>query len=151
MGAPLFFRRELGALRPADDNANRLLSKLKLGALVMVEIRRPRNAKHHRKWWVLVQLIADNLEGHYPAERISDLIKVRIGHVTRIRTMSGVTELPKSISFASMDQTAFEDFYDRAIAYICSDLLPGLDRDDLTREVLALLDGPDAPATRTAS
>ena len=44
--------------------------------------------------------------------------------------------VPKSISFASMDQTAFEIFYNATLDYICAKIIPGMVPEELQAEVI---------------
>jgi hypothetical protein len=48
---------------------------------------------------------------------------------------------PKSISFATMDQTSFSQFYDRALEVITTKILPGVDKQDLTDRVKKIMAG----------
>lgn len=128
--------KHFGALRSAGPDAEDILSNIPNGAQVMVEIKRPRNIKHHRMWWALCQLIADNSERYKSAEDVSDMLKVGGGHCKRFEISDGrVVYVPKSISFASMDQTAFSGLWERVIAYVCSHVIRGLDESDIKREV----------------
>ncbi len=47
----------------------------------------------------------------------------------------------KSIAFDKMKQDEFEEFYDRAIELITTVILPGINREDVNREVDAILAG----------
>lgn len=127
-------------LLAADAGAEAAMAKIKQGALVMVDVTQPRNLRRHRLYWSLMQKVAENLDG-VTAETVSDVVKIRIGHVNTLKTISGLVQTPKSISFSAMDETAFSDFFERAVAFICADVIPGLDRDDLTREVLEMVGG----------
>lgn len=135
------FRKELGGLRPLDAAAATILAKYKLGDMVAVDVVKPRCIGHHRLYWSLCQKVAENMPGDFDAEVVSDVIKVRTGHVTCVRTKAGEMFLPKSISFAAMDQLAFNDFFDRAIRVVVSDILPGVNSDDLRAEVENMLAG----------
>ena len=53
-------------------------------------------------------------------------------------------EIPLSISFAKMDQTEFESFYERAMDFLIAEVLPGIDSADLEREVQEIIDSTDA-------
>ena len=134
------FRKGLRWLEPADDTGKAAIASLRHGELVMVEVRHARNIRHHQKWWALMSLIADNLDG-VTAETVCDVIKVGIGHVHTVKTKRGLVHIPKSVSFASMDQTAFDAFYQQAIHYIVSDVLPGVNSSDLEREVITMIGG----------
>lgn len=135
---PLFMVRTAEGLRPANPSDAEQLQRVKAGALVRVDVKRPRNVAQHRLYWAMVTLIASNLDRVQP-ETLHDLIKLRTGHVHVVRTTKGLVELPGSISFASMSQEAFDAFFQRAIDYVVTDVIPGLSRDDLTREIDAMI------------
>jgi hypothetical protein len=139
MAAPVFFRKDLRVLRPEGEAAESIMSKIKLGDIVTVEVRKPRCLSHHRLYWALCQIVAANMEGDYDAEVVSDVIKVRAGHVTPVKTARGELFLPKSISFSNMDQVAFRDFFDRALRVVVTDIIPGLNSDVLRAEVEAIV------------
>lgn len=152
--APLFFRKDLGALRPANDAAEQAMSKVKHGTEVRVEMRRPRNLQHHKKFWALASIVADNQEHYASAEHLVDALKVATGHC---ETHAGKPEtvacphcggtfkhqtiiyVPHSISFKSMDQAEFEAFYERCLDIVAKHVIPGIDKDDLRREVEGFL------------
>ena len=134
------FRKGLRGLEPVDSAAAESIATLPVGGMVMVEVTRARNIRHHRKWWALMSLIADNLPG-VSAETVCDMIKIGVGHVHAVKTKRGMVSIPKSISFAAMDQAEFDRFYDHAVHYIASDVLPGVSSADLEREVLSMIGG----------
>lgn len=135
------FRRDISSLRPVNSQADDVMRRLKHGDLVSVDVRKPRNVGMHRLYWALCQLVASNMDGDFSSEVVSDVIKVRTGHVTVVRTKKGEVFIPKSISFASLDQIQFAEFFDRAIKVVVSDILPGLDSDTLRSEVEAIIGG----------
>lgn len=140
MAAPLLFRKDLGSLRPGNAQAEEWLAKQPLGALIQVEAKRPRNVAFNAKFWAMLTIIADNVEGLTP-ELLCEVVKLRTGHVDVVKTKRGIVEIPRSISFAAMSEDDFSAFYDRAIAFILSDILPGLNKDDLNREIEAVMGG----------
>jgi hypothetical protein len=129
------FRKELGCLRPTDGAGEELLRKIKLGAVVTVEVKRPRNLQHHRKFWALMQLLYENQEHYQSADEICTVFKFRIGHTKKIKTRDGIVEEPLSIAFAAMDQDAFDGFYDRALDFAVKEILPGMQEGVLRAEV----------------
>lgn len=137
--------KSLGGLKPADGRAEELLGKVKLGGTVEVEWKQPRNLKMLRLYWALCQLVAENTEGYNP-DNVSDLIKLGTGHYTPLRMptkdgQSVIHYMPKSISFAAMDQTQFDKFFDSAINFVIQRLLP-VSKSDLEREVYELVGIP---------
>lgn len=138
------FRRTLTSLVPADEEAEELLRKIKVGSLVTVDVKRGRNLQHHRKFMALLRLVWKNQDHFNSVDEILGVFKHRIGHVDVVQTKYGEVRLPKSISFANMDQTEFESLYDRAVQFLITEVIPGLDKDDLKREVEDILLGRGA-------
>ena len=134
----LFFR-QMGALRPADEAAEAILSRCKDGELVAVDVKRGRNLAHHRKLFKLFQIVADNQTHYIDADQILVAFKFAVGWTDKIKTKRGVVEIPRSISFAKCDQDEFNIFYDKAVNYLCTEVIPGMDGDALKREVDELL------------
>ncbi len=52
--------------------------------------------------------------------------------------------VPKSISFASMTQSRFEEFYDRCVDIILTRFLPSVNKDELNDRVNDILEGRNA-------
>ena len=130
------FRKELGCLRPVGPEADELLRRWKLGDLVTVDVKRPRNIAHHAKFFAMLNLIWLNQEHYKSVEEVLTAFKFAIGHTQKINTRRGMIEVPKSISFARMDQTAFDEFYSKAVDFVCAEVVPGLAKEDLQKELL---------------
>lgn len=136
----ILLKHALGALRPVDAQGEEVLRGIKNGAIVKATIKRPRNVRHHRLYWGLVSILFDNQSRYSTPEELSDVIKVATGHCTVIQTGDGKEiRIPKSISFAKMDQDAFRQFFDRVVDLAVTRIIPGLSRDDLRREVLEMI------------
>lgn len=130
------FRKDFGCLRAADVRAEEFLAKVKFGDLVMLEAKRPRNIAHHAKFFAMLQKIFENQSHYKSVDDILDAFKFAVGHTRKIKTARGVIEVPLSISFASLDQDQFNEFYDKAVDFVCSDVIPGLQKEDLAKELL---------------
>lgn len=135
------FRKTIHGLSPHNQMGRDVMAKYALDDLVMVDVVKPRNLGHHRMYWALCQKVADNIDGEYSAELISDVLKLRSGHCTAVRTKSGEVFIPKSISFAAMDQLAFNEFFDRIVRVVCTEVLPGVNSDELREEIENMLGG----------
>lgn len=136
--AKLVLRKTLnGRLEPTDEIAREVLSKIGVGDLVMVEIRRARNIQHHRKFYALMALVFQNQERYTNLDELVDVVKVYVGWCEQHTTAAGeLIYRPKSINFARMDQIEFDGFYDRVIEMILKRFLPTVTREDLERELL---------------
>lgn len=133
----LFLRGRSGGLYGIDRYSADSIVKL-MGREVECEVRQPRNLKHHRKYWALCSLCADN--SSYTAEQVNDIFKLRCGITTQSQLADGtIVQHPGSISFAKMDQTGFAEFYDRVMSVVLMDILPGVKQPDLERELRELI------------
>lgn len=131
----ILMRKEFTALRPVDAAGHQAMAKLAHDDLVTVEIRKSRNLQHHRLFWALCSLVADNVTG-VTAEQVAGVLKLKTGHCDPVKTADGTIHMiPKSISFAAMDQTEFSAFYDRVVEVVQRDWLPGVKQADLRREL----------------
>lgn len=144
----VFLQRRMSALRPIDEAGASALADIPQGEIVRVTIRRPRNLMHHRKFFALIKAIFPH-QAHYPTEEtLLAAIKVALGYGESVKLHDGRTIIiPSSISFAKMDQGAFDSFYDRALHLILTKILPGVDRKDLDREVADILAGYGSAAS----
>ncbi len=134
--------RDRSALVPSDSASLEALRKFKDGDIVSAVIKRPRNPKHHRKLFAMLQIVWEGtaVQDKYPTkENLLDALKLALGYCEPVRLPNGECAVKvKSIAFESMDQTAFEKFYDAAVDVILTQLVPHLKREDLAREVEAM-------------
>jgi hypothetical protein len=150
MASAVIMRRGLRGLEPDNDLSRHAMSKLKLGDAVRVEIKRPRNLRWHRRYWALVSLIADNTERYVPDD-IHALLKLRCGCRRLIVDSRGQHWIPDSISFNRMSHDEWVAFWDRVVEYVDTELLPGVGKETLARELADLVGvAPEAEPARAA-
>ena len=150
--------------KAADEDAAKALARVKDGEVFLVDFVRHRNVKHHRKLFALLKIAADNSDDYNGnVERLLDDVKEYTGRFdakivpvknTRFRRVVArlapvlekvglpmpaffVIIRPHSIAFESMDQNEFEPFYQEALDYVCAQVLPGVNREDLEMEILS--------------
>lgn len=134
------FRKAFGALRPVDEDGERALRSFRNGDLVQLEIKRPRNLKHMRKFFALMQLVYENQERYATVEALVNAIKISIGHYDVLALPNGDrAQIPKSIAFHAMDQVAFEKFYDQVIKLVVVHFLPHVTEEFLERKIQDLV------------
>ena len=124
-------------LRAADAAAEEFLAKTRTGAEVHGKLGLPRNAKFHRKFFAAVNYFAEQSglttqaaeRNVYVApiiQKLLEIIKIRSGHFYEIETPSGkVLQIPMSISFSTMNNEEFKEFYSRALAAMIS-MMPSI-------------------------
>src|SRR3990167_4678587 len=135
----VLLRKGFEMLQQGDDAAQRLIGSLRHGEFIAADIKRPRNLGHHRKFWALMELVARNQKYYASAEQVCAAFKVAVGHADYVKTKRGMIGIPKSISFANMDQSEFEAFYSKAVEYLTTEVIPGLNKDALRSEVEEML------------
>ncbi len=124
-------------LIPSDSESWAEFARVPFGKPLHVAVKQPRNSGHHRKFFALVHRMANAL-GVNP-EGLRDHLTVRAGHVNIVKTEDGIREYPASIAFAVMDQTEFNQFFNRCVVAICEDW--GIKRPDVLDAVRDLIDG----------
>ena len=138
----LFCKVTETGLVPLDDNDWEVKKLLRLGSDVKVHITMPRNIKFHRKFFALLNLTLDNMRENvqnklhiYNIEALLTALKIDMGYYSIIKIAGKYVARLRSISFAKMDQAAFEKFYDLAVTDILNNYLNGTDRNTLLQEV----------------
>lgn len=116
------FLRRGNSLVPADSHAEELFEGIKEGKQVLVRVTKARNVDQHRKLFAMLRVVIDNSDKYESVDVLLALIKLAVGLYDVVQSYDGsFVKIPKSISFASMNQDAFERFFPRA-TYIMSKL-----------------------------
>ena len=103
-------------LEPAYESDQEDFEKLKRGGWYKCTLTQARNPDHHRKGMRLIRDVFENQDAYETMEDLLIEFKLKCGWYTEHITTKGVLMyIPKSLDFASMEQTDFEKFYDRAI------------------------------------
>jgi hypothetical protein len=130
----MFRKRSDGALEAADVNAQKFLESIRVGVGVSVEAKRARNYRFHCKFFKLLELAFDiwqPTEKQYKSEpiaknfeRFREDILIMAGHYDAVFGIGGhVRFSAKSISFANMDEDAFQDVYQSVLNVVWDKIL----------------------------
>ena len=127
-------------LVPMGDDDYEEKKKLKLGQTYSVEIKVARNLDFHRKYFALVAYAWEFLNEQETAkfkskENFRKYLEMAAGHCDIIYhpRLQEFVEVPKSISFGSMDNTAFSELYERVKDVIFSIIGDRVTRDEFER------------------
>ena len=117
--------------------------KLKDGATYSVEIKVARNLDFHRKYFAMVSYAWDFLNEAETAtfrtkENFRKYLEISAGHCEVIYhpRLQEFVEIPKSISFGSMDNTEFDNLYQRVKDVVFSLIGGRVSEDEFERLVL---------------
>ena len=119
-------------LRPSLPEDADKLAKIKAGTIIASTIKAPRNAGFHRKFFALLGIVVDHTDFEN-VDQVLHILKIRLGHYDPIiEPITGKTFLhPRSIAFAKMDQSAFDDFYNQSVNVILEFMLAGWSKETL--------------------
>jgi hypothetical protein len=93
--------------------------RLEPGEVVEIRTHRERIGWYHRKHMAMEQRIFDEQERFEHFEQFRNWIKIGAGHVDWVPGPRGaVVPIPRSISYAKMDQGEMEAFHDAAVAFL---------------------------------
>jgi hypothetical protein len=133
----LFLIKTERGLLPYGDMDEMQYNKIPLGETRKFKCTKPRDLWKHRKFFALLSFTIDHMPEHledfYPnTEKLRKAIAIEMGHCEESVLFDGtIYREAKSISFASMDNDAFNDFYQKAIDIILKYILKGVEQDVL--------------------
>jgi hypothetical protein len=139
-----------GVLAPADAEDVEALQKVKLGQVIHADFKQMRNVKFHRKYFAMLNLAFDNWEPPETThndivcvknrERFRKDVQIAAGFYDIVVNLRGEPRAEsKSISFANMDDTEFEQVYSAVADVILQKVLTTYTRADLDRVVDQML------------
>lgn len=143
MANELILRRSGDRLVPVTEWDREKLLGIPEGRDLTVKISRTRSAKQHRLFWALMQKVVENHPYYVRAEQLVEWLKLRLGYVEEMMFHDGqlMTKV-SSISFGSMGQDQFREFFTLALDVIVAEVIPGTDRGALIRELEQMLGEP---------
>lgn len=144
MAKRIIMQRRGQMLATTDTDGQEVMSMLGRDELVSVMIIRPRNIKHHRKFFKMISEVFKAQSEWNDEDHMLDEIKIELGHCRkRVRKDATISYMPRSISFANMDQSAFELFYNKFLDYCIQVIIPGVNKEDFERHLYSIMDGRD--------
>lgn len=143
MATEVRVRRVMDRLVPADKVSADDLANLPANVDLKCVITRPRNARHHAKYFALVSAIFPHQSAYPTLKALHDELKIAVGYSYESRDLitGEVRTHADSIAFDKLDQTEFEPVYERIVEAVLKYVLPGVGRRDLDAQVLDILDG----------
>ena len=119
MAVELVARVVPGGLMAVNAPEASKLDNLK-GREVQVKISIPRNLAFHRRFFALLSVARDLADTEFNAEQFRAVCITGAGYCDFIEHDGKMVAIPRSISFASMDDTEFENLYSDVLDFICS-------------------------------
>lgn len=130
----IYLIKKFNSLHPANNSDLELLSKLKQGEAYKATISKPRNYRFHKKYFALLNLAFGQQDEYDNFEKFRFVMTMKAGHFEAIKTDKGVVYMPRSISFAKMDEVEFERVYQDMLTEVIS--LIGADQGTIENELI---------------
>lgn len=118
-------KHESGGLFPFDSEARDVVSKWKIGDMIEIDARKPRNYKHHKKFFALLDLFYTNTDLFSNQHECLEWFKIKCGIYKTIKVGETYYPITGSISFSKMEQDEFDLFYNKAIQAALDELPVG--------------------------
>ncbi len=87
------------------------LKRIKDGQIIYVDYKKPRNPLFHNKFMSMVRLVFENQDQYKDIDNMLSVLKIELGYYSTLMYGSIEIRVPKSISFAAMDELKFDHFY----------------------------------------
>lgn len=122
-----------GGLVGFDEEAKEALKRLPVGTFLYYDITNPRNGNFHKKFFSLLNIIKENYSEKVTVKEVLIHIKDELNMWEVVKVGKTHYKRFNSISFSSMTEDEFGEFYNRAID-VCLELVP-IDMEDLAEQV----------------
>jgi hypothetical protein len=110
----IYLVKKRGVFYPAYPSDKDVMDSIPVGEIVKAEITRSRNVKLLRKFFALLTVAYENLPENYNMsfDNFREEVIIKAGYYEKYVNFDGATVYKaKSISFAKMDETTFEQVY----------------------------------------
>lgn len=145
-----WLERTLTGCRAADDDSAAVLKRIPLGTTFEADVvtRKLRSTAWHRRYWLLMSMLASNVESVEIEPGIVMLIKSSDDAHTAIKYATGlydtfaieggVVRLLKSTAFDRMDWDQWTAYWPRVLDAVHHKFLPGVSIPDVEQEIARL-------------
>lgn len=105
-----------GVFKLAFDSDFENAKKIPINEPFEIEYKKRRNYKFHKKFFALINMVYQNQERYNNIDELREHLTIASGYFNVSYDLDGVEQKKvKSISFASMDEIEFNEFYNAVI------------------------------------
>ena len=131
----IYLQRKGNYLKPLSDWDHESIKRIKEDQIIYVDYKKPRNPLFHNKFMALVRTVFNNQDQYKTIESLLNVFKVELGYYDALFHGKLEIRVPRSISFASMDELEFQDFYDKAVTMALGRFMPSVSPAELEEYV----------------
>lgn len=131
-----FIKQRGGILIPDCEETEKAMQKVKNGETILIEYKKSRNVGFHKRAFALLNLVLQNQDKYNNLTDLLTEFKLKAGHYQEhISLKKGVIYIPKSISFAEMDELEFGEIYNKFIDIALRDFVT-MSKEDLEKQII---------------
>lgn len=134
------YPQEIGFF-PSNPMAQEDVTPITMGSEVMVTLRSERNLQALKFLWALVHKTAENTDCFLDKDDCMERLKVRIGYSKAVYDPHTREMAVRGKSLKKISDEALRVLTDRMMDVICSELMPGMKRNELRREIEEMIGG----------
>lgn len=140
----IYLVRKKNTLVPLSDHDFDKLKRIKEDQIIFVDYKKPRNPLFHNKFMSMVRTVFNNQEKYIEFDNLLNVLKIELGYCDTmlVPVAPGYDyeiRIPRSISFAKMDEIEFTEFYNKAVTMCLSRFLPQTTPEELEEYVTQIL------------
>lgn len=107
-------KREDGAFIPFQDDDYQTAKRIKPMVETCFTVKLIRNPQFHRKYFALIKLAFENQDYYTNDYVFRKILEMRAGYFIPVMTeRENMVHVPKSISYSELDQSEFEQLFDK--------------------------------------
>jgi hypothetical protein len=123
---------KLVAHAPYDEA---MLDRFQDNVPLRIQLAQPRSGPRHRLYRVILRIIVENTHLFTTEDALHKTLLVACGLVEPVITTRGeIIMCPSSTAFEAMPEEEFKPYFDEAMQVIASEIIPGIDLEELLSE-----------------
>ena len=142
----IYVKNTMSGLIPMTSEDYDLKKRLKIGEVYSVDIKLVRNYEFHKKYFALINCAWEFMTEKQQAffkdiEKFRKTIEVAAGHCEPFYSHERKEwfDIPKSIAFDKMDNSQFEDLYQRVLDVLFLTALKTISREEFEKNLINFL------------
>lgn len=104
------------------------------GRELKAKLTQPRNPRFHRLFFAALKAGLDMADLELSMESWRAMVTCGAGHCDFVNGPKGLVAVPRSIAWATMDETEFHTLYNDVIGFICREYLHGTTPEELDEQ-----------------
>jgi len=128
-------KNEDGNLEPFANYDREKFAEFPTGKVLRANIAQQRSQPRHRLYRVVLRQVVKNTDLFTSEDSLHKTLLLGCGVIEPVLTVSGeIIMIPSSTAFDAMKEEPFKAYFDQAMTIISTNIIPGIDIDELLEE-----------------